>query len=58
MVGHNLTVSYLIEYLTGEEVGSVAPAGFAIIQPTVGHWEEVSQNTATLISYMTPEKIG
>nr|WKN34658.1 histidine phosphatase family protein [Tunicatimonas sp. TK19036] len=58
IVGHNLTVSYLIEYLTGEEVGSVAPAGFAIIEPTVEHWQEVSQNTATLASYKAPETLS
>lgn len=58
IVGHNLTVSYLIEYLTGEEVGSVAPAGFAIIEPTVQHWQEVSQNTATLASYKAPETLS
>lgn len=58
MIGHNLTVSYLIEYLTGAEVGTVALAGFALIQPTVERWEEISQNTATLISYISPDSLS
>lgn len=56
-VGHNPTISYLIEYLTGEEVGSVAPAGFALVEFTVAQWNEVSQHTGSLLIYKLPENL-
>lgn len=53
-VGHNPTISYLIEYLTGEEIGSVVPGGFALIEFAKEHWSEVSQRTGSLVMYKTP----
>jgi len=56
-VGHNPTVSYLLEYLTGDEVGSVVPAGLALVQLTVEQWAGVSQRTGSLLWYKLPENL-
>jgi phosphohistidine phosphatase len=56
-VGHNPTVSYLLEYLTGDEVGSLVPAGLALVQLTVEQWEAVSQRTGSLLWYKLPENL-
>ncbi|WKN41993.1 phosphohistidine phosphatase SixA [Tunicatimonas pelagia] len=57
-VGHNPTVSYLIEYLTGEEVGNVVPGGFALVEFAVESWSEVSQRTGSLAMYKPPTNIA
>jgi phosphohistidine phosphatase len=57
VVGHNPAISYLAEYLSGEEVGSMAPAGFAHIQFSVQSWEVVSKDLGQLMAYHTPENI-
>ena len=56
-VGHNPTVSYLLEYLTGDEVGSLVPAGMALVQLTVEKWAEVSQRTGSLLWNKLPENL-
>jgi len=56
-VGHNPTISYLIEYLTGEEVGNVVPGGSALLEFTVEGWSEISQSTGSLVIYKTPTNL-
>ena len=56
-VGHNPTLTYLLEYLTGEEVGSMVPGGFALIELTVENWAEVSQRTGSLVMHKSPTEL-
>ncbi|MGD1893800.1 MAG: histidine phosphatase family protein [Cyclobacteriaceae bacterium] len=56
-VGHNPTVSYLLEYLTGDEVGNVVPGGLALVKLTVEQWAEVSQRTGSLLWYKLPQNL-
>jgi phosphohistidine phosphatase len=56
IVGHNPTLTYLAEYLTGEPVSNMAPGGLFILQ-IPGPWTQVSQQTATLGTYLDPEQL-
>ncbi len=57
MVGHNPTVTYLAELLTGAVIGNVDPGGLVEIHFSSDSWKEVSQHTGTLIQYKTPAQI-
>ncbi|WOK04788.1 histidine phosphatase family protein [Imperialibacter roseus] len=56
-VGHNPTVSYMAELLTGETVGNMEPGSLVEIHFPMDSWKEVSQNTGKLIQYITPGQI-
>lgn len=56
VVGHNPTLTYLAEYLTGEPVSNMAPGGLFLLQVSV-LWAEVSQKTATLDRYLDPDQL-
>jgi phosphohistidine phosphatase len=53
-VGHNPTVSYLAEYLTGAELSDMATCGLAIIKFNCNKWSEVEQGSGELVSYTYP----
>lgn len=57
IIGHNPVLTYLAEYLTGEEIGSVVPCGVVHIQLESETWATISKDTATLVSYLMPEHI-
>lgn len=57
IVGHNPVLTYLAEYLSGEEIGNMVACGVAHIQFEINNWAEVSKETATLVSYKTPENM-
>lgn len=57
IVGHNPVLSYLAEYLTGEEIGSMAPCGVAHIQFESDTWSAISKDNASLVSYLMPENM-
>ena len=56
IVGHNPTLTYLAEYLTGEPVSSMAPGGLFLLKISVP-WAEVSQQAATLGAYLDPGQL-
>lgn len=56
IVAHNPAVSYLSEYMTGEIVGNVSPAGI-VEMSYEGDWAEFSQNNVELVQYTTPKQI-
>lgn len=58
LVGHNPTVSYLAEYLTNAEIGSMSTAGLCLLQITVPSWKEVGKDSATLLDYIYPEQFS
>ena len=57
IVGHNPTLTYLAEYLSGEPVNNMAPGGLFSLSLMVDQWEEVSQRNATLASYIDPDQL-
>jgi phosphohistidine phosphatase len=52
LVNHNPNISYLVEYLTGENLyGGMNPIGIASIIFDFDHWAEVGQRTGKLLWY-------
>ena len=57
IIGHNPTLVYLAEYLSGEPISNMVPGGLFSLRLTVDHWEEVSQRNVTLTSYIVPDQL-
>jgi phosphohistidine phosphatase len=57
IVGHNPALSYVAEYLTDTEVGSMAPGGIAIVRLTVSSWKEITKGAGELVQYFHPEAL-
>ncbi len=58
LIGHNPTITYFAEYLTGESIGNMEPSSMVSITFKGTHWEEVSQGTGALISYFHPKELN
>ncbi len=56
MVAHNPGISYLVEYLTGEQVGSMCSGSICRLNFN-GNWADISQNSCSLIYYKEPESL-
>ena len=54
LVGHNPSLTYLVEYLTGESFHGMEPGGLAHITFSNVSWSEVSQNLGKLSFYRSP----
>jgi len=54
-VGHNPSLSYLAEYITGSEIGDMVTAGLVIIKLNIQSWKEVSQGIGSFELYTYPE---
>lgn len=55
LIGHNPAVSYLAEYLTTEEIGSLPTAGICIVKFDIASWKEVSKGNGELMEFLHPE---
>jgi phosphohistidine phosphatase len=53
IVGHNPSITYLAEYVTGNEIGNVTPAGIVHLK-LKGSWAEVSEKNMDLLQYYDP----
>jgi phosphohistidine phosphatase len=51
LVNHNPTVSYAVEYLTGQSVGAMQPCGVACIEFALDHWAAVGAALGKLMFY-------
>jgi phosphohistidine phosphatase len=51
ILGHNPTISYLSEYLTQADIGTVDAAGMVELSFEVERWAEISEGTAHLVNY-------
>lgn len=58
LVGHNPSITYLAEYLTGAEIGNMTTCGVCRIEFTTEHWKEVSEGTGGLINYEYPDLLN
>lgn len=54
-VSHNPALSYLAEYLTKAEVGSMVPCSIAVIRFDFSTWKHVTENSGVLERHLTPE---
>ncbi|MFT6866352.1 MAG: phosphohistidine phosphatase [Cyclobacteriaceae bacterium] len=50
LIGHNPGISFLAEYLTGENVGNMMPGQLLKLEFALGDWSELSQQTCSLIN--------
>lgn len=58
LVGHNPTVSYLTEYLSDAEIGSMPTAGICCLQISAPSWKMISKNSASLLEFIYPEQFS
>ena len=47
LIAHNPGLTYLAEYLTGEDVGAIDPGDLLILEFAVGGWETLAQGTCS-----------
>jgi phosphohistidine phosphatase len=57
LVAHNPAISYLAEYLSRENIGSIVPGGMVILNFEISSWEEVSEANGKLDLYIQPDQI-
>ena len=53
--GHNPTITSIINYLAGENIGNVPTCGMAIIEFEVERWKHIGENSGTMIHYDYPK---
>lgn len=58
LIGHNPTITYMAEFLTGDHVGNIDPCGIATIEFKQMNWSEISQNSGVLVSYFHPRQMN
>lgn len=49
IVGHNPTVSYFAEFITGAHVEELRPATTIILKVPIGNWKDLTKGCATLL---------
>lgn len=57
LIGHNPSISYLCEYLTGEVVGDVPTCGAVRMKFDVSDWSLVSKDLGDLIYFVYPKML-
>jgi len=57
IIGHNPSISYLTEYLTGTEIGNVPTCGVIRMKFDFEDWELISKDTADLIYFIYPKQL-
>ena len=55
IIGHNPSITYLAEYLTGEEIGNVPTCGTIRMKVDLPEWQMISKDTADLIYFVYPK---
>ncbi len=57
LIGHNPTITYFAEYLTGETIGNMEPCSIVTISFVRKiKWEKISQASGQLSSYFHPKQ--
>lgn len=54
VVGHNPHLSYLVELLTGEEIGALDPGGLVKLTAETDQWPSISSGTCSLSEVIFP----
>ncbi len=55
IVGHNPTVSYLSEYLSGEAIGSLSTGGVVILKTEQIPWKNWEKDKAQVVQHYQPD---
>jgi len=58
LVGHNPSISYLAEYISDGEVGSMATCGLVHLTFDTDNWMEVSEGNGIFDSYVYPDLLN
>ena len=58
IIGHNPTVTYFAEYLTGETIGNMDPSSIVTITFKGINWSEISQGMGDLVSHFHPNHLN
>lgn len=58
IVAHNPGVSYVAEYITGDEIGSVPPGTMLHLDFEVAKWEEISAGSGSVTEKIYPESLS
>jgi phosphohistidine phosphatase len=56
LVGHNPNISYIVEYLSGAEIGDIPTSGIVTIRFNDLEWAEITKKSGTLISFVSPNQ--
>ena len=54
IIGHNPTITFFGEYISGSVIGNMEPAGVVTIKIDKLKWNEISQGTGTFAGYYHP----
>ena len=57
MVGHNPTISYLAEYITGADIGDMSTSSVVQVDFDLESWAEVSEGNGNFVRYLEPDQI-
>lgn len=49
IVGHNPTLSYFSEFITGAQIEEMSPGTVLVMKLSIGNWKELSKGCATLL---------
>ncbi|WP_436517164.1 SixA phosphatase family protein [Ekhidna sp. To15] len=55
IIGHNPTITFFGEYLSGSIIGNMEPSGVVTIKIEKLKWKEISQGTGIFVSYYHPD---
>ena len=58
LIGHNPSITYFAEYLTGESIGNMDPSSLVTIRFDNLEWGEISQNSGSLQSHFHPKHLN
>ena len=57
LIGHNPAVSYIAEYLSGDNVNDMVSAGVVILEFDDLEWNEITQGSGTIVDSFLPDQI-
>jgi len=58
IIGHNPVITYFLEHVSNEDVGSLEPGQLAILSLNVNDWKAVTAHVASLLNVVTPDLIS
>lgn len=58
LVGHNPSISYLAEYITGAEIGNVTTCGLVHVSSKKAKWSDLAERTCDLKDYTYPDLLN
>jgi len=56
-ISHNPVISYVAEYLTKEEIGTMVPGALVTIKFNIDSWKEIGEGNGELENHIYPEML-